>query len=223
MPLRIIGGDLRRRLLRTPQTKDTRPYTDRVRQVVFDRLGDRVEGAKVADIFAGVGTMGLESISRGASSCVFIEGDRRVHECLRENVATLAPDFPTVCWKTDIHRTSFRPTGVDECLPYSLVFLDPPYAQCPLLEGKQALAKCMVRLAKPEVTADDVLVILRTPEHFEFSATAQWQIHDHWRISTMNLWLLQKGTSADSAAAQPSAAHQTSETSPSDQIDSDGT
>ena len=222
MPLRIIGGDLRRRLLRTPQTRDTRPYTDRVRQVVFDRLGDRVEGSRVADIFAGVGTMGLESISRGASSCVFIEGDRRVHECLRENVATLAADHPTVCWKTDIHRTSFRPTGADECLPYSLVFLDPPYAQCPLFEGKQPLAKCMVRLAKPEATADNVLVILRTPEHFEFSATAQWQIHDHWRISTMNLWLLHKEAIADSANALPSAEQQTSETSPADQNASGG-
>ena len=204
MPLRIIGGEFRRRLLKTPQTKDTRPYTDRVRQVVFDRLGDSVEQARVADIFAGVGTMGLESISRGASSCVFIEGDRKVHQCLRENVETLAPDHPTVCWKTDIHRTSFRPSGADECLPYSLVFLDPPYAQCPLLEDRQSLAKCLIRLAKPDVTADDVLVILRTPEHFMFSATTQWRIQDHWRISTMNLWLLQKEVSAISETDPPS-------------------
>lgn len=192
MSLRIIGGEFRRRLLKTPPTKATRPYTDRVRQVVFDRIGDIVPDARVADVFSGVGTMGLEALSRGAQSCVFIEGDPKVHAALKENVAALADDLPTVCWKTNIHRTSFRPQGAELCLPYSLVFFDPPYAQCPLLAKDEPLGKCLVRLAKPDVTAPDALMLLRTPEHFEFSESDAWHIRERWRISTMNLWLLER-------------------------------
>lgn len=206
MSLRIIGGEFRRRLLKTPPTKATRPYTDRVRQVVFDRIGELVPDARVADVFAGVGTMGLEALSRGAESCVFIEGDPKVHAALKENVEALAGDLPTVCWKTNIHRTSFRPQGAEQCLPYSLVFFDPPYAQCPLLAKDQVLGKCLVRLAKPEVTAADALVLLRTPEHFEFSDSDAWHINECWRISTMKLWLL--GRTETSSQPMEESLHQ---------------
>jgi len=194
MTLRIIGGRFRRRLLSTPHGQTTRPYTDRVRQIVFDRLGEMVEQARVADIFAGVGTMGLESLSRGAATCVFLESDRHVHASLRENVDLLAKDFPTVCWKTDVHRTSFRPKGSDECLPYSLVFFDPPYAQCPLLEPRQTLAKAVSRLAKPDVTSDDAVLILRTPGRFDLPCLNYWTTADCWPVSSMKIWLLRKST-----------------------------
>ncbi len=192
MTLRIIGGDYRRRLLKTPQGRTTRPYTDRVRQIVFDRVSPFVEQSRVADIFSGVGTMGLEALSRGATSCVFIEGDSAVHESLSENVSLIAQDKKTVCWKTNIHRTSFCPNGAEECLPYSLVFFDPPYDQTPLLKPEAVLGKCLTRLAKERVTSDDAVVILRTPGRFEFSECRAWQIDDCWRISTMNLWILKK-------------------------------
>ncbi|MFY9255693.1 MAG: RsmD family RNA methyltransferase [Fuerstiella sp.] len=192
MALRIIGGEYRRRILRTPPGKATRPYTDRVRQIVFDRLGEDVVGARVADVFSGVGTMGMESLSRGASSCVFIEGDPIVHAALAENVSLIVVDQPTVCWKTDIHRTSFCPKNVDECLPYSLIYFDPPYDQCPLLKEGDVLGKALARLAKPRASTDDAVVVLRTPEHFDFQETEAWKIQDVWRISTMNIWILRK-------------------------------
>ena len=135
MSLRIIGGSLRRRHLKTPPGIATRPYTDRVRQIVFDRIVNEVPFARVADVFSGVGTMGLESLSRGADSCVFIEADREVHRALRDNVNQLAADFPTVCWKTDVRYTSFAPKGNESLLPYTIIFFDPPYAQCPSLES----------------------------------------------------------------------------------------
>lgn len=160
--------------------------------MVFDRIPDLVENARVADVFSGVGTMGLEALSRGAQSCVFFEADSRVFQALSENVEAIAKDRQTLCWKTNIHRTSFRPNGRDECLPYSLVFFDPPYAQCPLLHNGGALAKGLQRLAKPEVTTGSAVVILRTPGHFEFSECVAWNISDCWRISTMNLWILRK-------------------------------
>lgn len=202
MSLRIIGGEYRRRQLRTPHGMSTRPYTDRVRQIAFDRLGDAIDGARIADVFSGVGTMGLESLSRGAASCVFIEGDPKVHALLSQNVAAIVKDKPTVCWKTNIHRTSFCPNGAEECLPYDLVFFDPPYNQCSLLSRNEALGKGLVRLAKPKASHADTIVVLRTPERVEFPESHAWSVDDHWAISTMNLWVLKK-RKPDSTATDP--------------------
>lgn len=204
MTLRIIGGEYRRRLLRTPPTRATRPYTDRVRQKVFDRIEDLLDGLRVADIFSGVGTMGIESLSRGAQSCVFIEGDVKVHEALVDNVQAIVMDKPTVCWKTNIHRTSFRPNGGEECLPYDLIYFDPPYDQCPLLAPEQALGKALKRLSKPNVSSEDALMILRTPGKVDFVESCGWRIDEHWPISTMNLWLLKKASSPPDASAEAS-------------------
>jgi len=216
MTLRIIGGEFRRRLLRTPHGKATRPYTDRVRQIVFDRIDHWLEDIRVADVFSGVGTMGMESLSRGAKSCVFIEGDPKVHEALVENVDKIASEKATVCWKTNIHRTSFRPQNADECFPYDLVFFDPPYDQCPLLAPHEALGKALKRLAKPTVTSENATIILRTPLEFEFSESSDWRIDDHWPISTMNLWLLKKSKnpiSLDSVASDQTTADASPESS----------
>ncbi len=190
MTLRIIGGSFRRRLLTTPHGMTTRPYTDRVRQIVFDRLDDCLEQARVADIFSGVGTMGLESLSRGASTCVFLESDRTVYAALRKNVELLAGDFQTVCWKTNVHRSSFRPKGNDACLPYSLIFFDPPYIQCPLLEAGRPLGDAMKRLAATAVTTDDATLVLRTPERFDLPAIPRWTTEDCWQLSSMKIWIL---------------------------------
>lgn len=192
MTLRIIGGKYRRRHLKTPHGKTTRPYTDRVRQIVFDRLEGQIEGAKIADVFSGVGTMGMEAISRGAASCVFIEGDSDVHESLTQNVDLILEDQPTVCWKTNIHRTSFRPKNSEECLPYTLMFFDPPYVQCPLMNDGGVLGKALDRMAKPTVSTDDATIILRTPLRFDFLETPAWKIEDTWRISTMKIYTLRK-------------------------------
>ncbi|MEZ6124946.1 MAG: 16S rRNA (guanine(966)-N(2))-methyltransferase RsmD [Planctomycetaceae bacterium] len=192
MTLRIIGGEFRRRLLKTPPGETTRPYTDRVRQMVFDRISHLIEESRVADVFAGVGTMGLEALSRGAESCVFIEGDPRVHEALKDNVRLIASDRATTCWKTDIHRTSFVPKGVEGQVPYTLIFFDPPYSQCPLLAPREVLGKALLRLSKPRCSTDDAVVVLRTPEHCTFTGCDGWFVHEHWPVSTMNLWILKK-------------------------------
>ncbi|MEP3480843.1 MAG: RsmD family RNA methyltransferase [Fuerstiella sp.] len=192
MSLRIISGDYSGRKLMTPAGETTRPYTERVRQKVFDRLGDEIEGSRVADIFSGVGTMGLEGLSRGASSCVFFEADPDVHEALSKNVEKIAGDHTTLCWKTNVHRTSFVPSGVDDAVPYDLVFFDPPYVQCDLLEPKKALGKGLTRLARDRATAPEAKVILRTPDRVWFSGVPGWRIDDIWHISTMRLWILKK-------------------------------
>ena len=86
--MRIVAGRLKRRKLRTNPGLVTRPITDRAKEMLFDRLGT-FDGERVADVFAGTGTIGLEALSRGASRVVFVEQDRLAHELLRENVAAL--------------------------------------------------------------------------------------------------------------------------------------
>lgn len=197
MSLRIIGGELRRRQLKTPPGIATRPYTDRVRQIVFDRIVDNVPNARVADIYSGVGTMGLESISRGAASCVFFESTPLVHRTLKDNVQSLAGDVPHICWKTDVRYTSFTPKGGDDLLPYSLLFFDPPYAHCPTMEPGGVLHKSLQRLARSSVSTDDALLLVRTPEHFTLPTPPGWQLQDCWKLSTMNIWNLIKPDSAE--------------------------
>ena len=84
----MIGGTARGRRLRAPRTDAVRPTADRVREAIFDVLGalDAVEGAAVCDLFAGSGALGIEALSRGAASAVFVESDRAALETLRANL-----------------------------------------------------------------------------------------------------------------------------------------
>ena len=203
MSLRIIGGQLRRRQLKTPQGHATRPYTDRVRQVVFDRIADRIPAARVADIYSGVGTMGLESISRGAASCVFLEANPVVHRILRYNVQHITDDSTTICWKTDVRYTSFVPRGSDGMVPYTLLFFDPPFADCQAMRHGRVLSKSLTRLARPAVTSDDALLLVRTPKLFELPIPPGWDLMQCWLFSSMKIWNLiipERSESQDSAA-----------------------
>jgi 16S rRNA (guanine966-N2)-methyltransferase len=192
MSLRVISGQYRRRILKTPSDDSTRPYTDRVRQIVFDRLNHLLPGAKVADVFAGVGTMGIESLSRGAKSCVFYESGQEVHELLVSNVRAIAPEARTICWKTDVRRTSFRPHGGEDCLPYSLIFFDPPYRKADEIEPSKPLGASLKRLARDSISSKDAVLVLRTPEHFDTPEVALWNVHDCWELSSMMIWILTK-------------------------------
>lgn len=192
MSLRVISGAFRRRLLKTPSDDSTRPYTDRVRQIVFDRLIDLIPNARVADVFAGVGTMGMESLSRGARSCVFYEFNFEIHELLVSNVKNIAPDARTICWRTDVRRTSFRPHGGEDCLPYSLIFFDPPYRTADEIAPGRPLSASLKRLARENISTSDAVLVLRTPEHFEAPEIPGWNVHDCWEISSMMIWILTK-------------------------------
>lgn len=111
----------------TPAGRDTRPTTDRVREATFNALGSLglVEGARVLDLFAGSGALGIEALSRGASHCTFVDDDRRAVEAVRANLATCdLADRATVVRgdaTTFLRSIEDRP-GLD------LALLDPPYA-----------------------------------------------------------------------------------------------
>jgi 16S rRNA (guanine966-N2)-methyltransferase len=122
--MRVISGELGGRKLVTPDGTTTRPTTDKVRQAVFNSLGSMgvVEGATVADLFAGSGALGIEALSRGAEHCVFVERDRNALKALRENIAALGLAERATVHATDVMAWVPAMRGVD------IAFIDPPYA-----------------------------------------------------------------------------------------------
>ena len=124
--MRITGGRASGIPLKAPKGNHTRPATDRLRESVFSSLGASIEGCKVADLFAGTGSYGLEALSRGAASSTFFESDHAVLTCLRQNVqATIR----SCNLDTDVAKIVARDVfALDSNMPsYDLIFLDPPY------------------------------------------------------------------------------------------------
>ena len=193
--MRIVAGRFRRRKLLSNPGLVTRPITDRVKEILFERLTGSFEEARVADVFAGTGTLGLEALSRGASSVVFIESDRKAHEVLVQNVAHLKVESETLCWRADVLRCSFRPKGVPAFLPYDVIFFDPPYRLVPFIQPGDALFKSLERLAREDVSAADALLVFRTPQEAEFTLPPVWPIDEVLDVSSMNVHLARKAQS----------------------------
>lgn len=124
--MRIIAGEFRGRKLLPPEgTEVTRPITDRVKQSLFDILTPLLPAARVYDCFAGTGSMGLESLSRGAAEAVFFEADRGALARLRRNIETLGVGDRTKVVPGDLFRW-FRSPPPSGALA-DIIFLDPPY------------------------------------------------------------------------------------------------
>ena len=127
--MRIVGGDFRGRPLAAPRTSSIRQTTDRTREAVFNvlahRFAERLEGARVLDLFAGTGALGLEALSRGAAYCVFIEESSEGRGLIRTNVETFGLTGRTKVFRRD--ATSLGEAGT--MAPFGLVFADPPYGK----------------------------------------------------------------------------------------------
>ena len=122
--MRIIAGEWRGRRLVAPEGDTTRPTADRTRETLFSMLVSRLgsfEGLAVADLFAGSGALGLEALSRGAQSAVFVEQDPAAIRAMRANIAALRAQD-----QCDVRATSVLALGPAK-QPLDLVFLDPPY------------------------------------------------------------------------------------------------
>ena len=121
--VRVVAGDLRGRRIEAPTTEATRPTTDKVREAVFNSLRsmDVVEGARVLDLFAGTGAMGIEALSRGAAHCVFVESDRAALAVLRTNLQQLGIADKSTVISGDAVMQASEQQGID------LLIADPPY------------------------------------------------------------------------------------------------
>lgn len=151
--MRIVGGEFRGRPLATPRTSDIRPTTDRTREAVFNTLAhrfpDKLEGARVLDLFAGTGALGLEALSRGASHSVFVEESAEGRGLIRTNVEAFGLTGRSKIFRRDATRLGEAGT----LAPFDLMFADPPYGKG---LGEQALRSA---LAGGWLSADALCVV----------------------------------------------------------------
>lgn len=143
---RIIAGNAKNKKLEVPES--ARPMTDRIKQSIFDLLGDKVGGAKVADLFAGSGNLGIEALSRGAESASFIELNRGAADVIVQNLINtqFSNDSKVVNQKAE----SFLNQTHEE---FDLIFIDPPFANARKFDPERLL----------KVMNIDSIAVLRVP------------------------------------------------------------
>src|SRR5690349_14298256 len=127
--MRVVGGRLKGRTLASPSSRDIRPTSDRLRESVFNILihayDNPIEGARVLDLFAGTGALGIEAISRGAAFVLFVDNGAEARALLRNNVEALA-----LGGVSKVYRRDATNLGTAHPLePFALAFLDPPYGK----------------------------------------------------------------------------------------------
>jgi 16S rRNA (guanine966-N2)-methyltransferase len=127
--MRIVGGKFRGRILKSPSSKAIRPTSDRLRESIFNILvhayADPITDARVLDLFAGTGALGLEAISRGAAYALFVEEAAEARALIRENVESLALTGASKIFRRDAAKLG----DMGPMQPFALVFCDPPYGQ----------------------------------------------------------------------------------------------
>lgn len=190
--MRIIAGQYRRRKLLANTGLTTRPITDRAKEQLFENLGGELHGERVADIFSGTGSLGLEALSRGAASVLCIEKDRHGFELLKENVAMLGAEEQVFCWRADVFRCSFQPKGISGYVPFDLIFFDPPFPLLKKLRAGSPMYASLERLARDTVSSPGVLMIVRVPTHAKYEMPTEWQLDWKLPMSSMEMHAFRK-------------------------------
>lgn len=155
--MRVTGGSLRGRSLAAPSNLIVRPTADKVRQAIFNILthndfgtGFTLEHARVIDLFAGTGAMGIEALSRGAVYCLFVDSAAESRALVRENVEALCLTGATKIWRRDATTLGSISRGAGG--PFNLAFLDPPYR-------KNLLAPALASLGNGGWLAPQALIV----------------------------------------------------------------
>ena len=203
--MRIISGEYRRRRLHANPGQTTRPITDRAKESLFANIEWRMPGARVADVFSGTGSLGLEALSRGATAATFLEQDRDALRLLRENVAHVGADERAMVWPADILRCSWKPKNAKAFTPWTLIFFDPPYKMAEEMRPGRPLWTTLERMARTGVAAEDALLIFRTSKHTSVDLPAAWHREEPMRIASMmmHLFTLRPPAEAPTEAEAP--------------------
>ena len=152
--LKIITGIAKGKTLKTLEGDATRPTSERIKEAVFSSIQFDVEGRRVLDIFAGCGQMGLEALSRGAESCMFVDSSREAMDIVKANVSHTG--FNSICryLVSDARNYIRKASGREK---YDLVFIDPPYEL-------KCCAEAAALLAKSELVIPGAIVVLESGE-----------------------------------------------------------
>jgi 16S rRNA (guanine966-N2)-methyltransferase len=173
--IRIIAGEYRGRRLQVIDRPGLRPTPDRVRETLFNWLGQRLDGLACLDLFAGSGALGFEAASRGAARVVMVENDRAVFESLKKSLAVIAAPQVELAFADAF---DFLRTGTDG---FDVVFLDPPF-------GQNALALALEQL--PGRLASGARVYVEAPAPLEVQGT--WRELRRSRAGQVSYQLLEK-------------------------------
>ncbi|HTC06910.1 MAG TPA: 16S rRNA (guanine(966)-N(2))-methyltransferase RsmD [Xanthobacteraceae bacterium] len=161
--MRVVGGSLRGRPLAAPKSQSIRPTADRLREALFNILihayGDPIAGARVLDLFAGTGALGIEALSRGAAFTLFVDDGAEARALLRENVATLGLGGTSRIFRRD--ATKLGPAHPVE--PFALAFLDPPY-------GKGLAGQALASARAGGWFVPDALIVVEEAKKSAFAA-----------------------------------------------------
>lgn len=148
--MRVIAGSRRRIPLAAVEGKDIRPTTDRIKETLFNMLSPQIAGSRFLDLFAGSGQIGIEALSRGAETAVFVDNDRRSIRCIEANLEKTKFAEQAKIIGRDV-TAAFGVLRRQE--PFDIIFLDPPYR----MEGQETLLR---RLAEDGILAEHGLLIL---------------------------------------------------------------
>jgi 16S rRNA (guanine966-N2)-methyltransferase len=161
--MRIVGGRHRGRTLAAPKSQAVRPTADRLRESLFNILthayGDPVTGARVLDLFAGTGALGLEALSRGAAFVLFVDDGAEARALIRQNVEALGAAGATRVFRRDATRLGEAHPNQ----PFSLAFLDPPY-------GRELGEKALAAARAGGWLTKDALIVVEEAKEASFAA-----------------------------------------------------
>jgi 16S rRNA (guanine966-N2)-methyltransferase len=161
--MRVVGGRLRGRVLTGPKSQAIRPTADRLRESLFNILvhayGDPIAQARVLDLFAGTGALGIEALSRGSAFALFVDESAEARALIRENVAALGLGGVTRIFRRDATRLG----AVHPVEPFSLAFADPPY-------GRDLASAALAAARDGGWLAPDALIVVEETAKSDFAA-----------------------------------------------------
>ena len=185
--IRIIGGYWRSRLLKVADQPGLRPSTDRVRETLFNWLGQDLDGLKCLDMFAGTGALGFEALSRGAQEVVFIENNPVVHQMLQTNLKDLG-ELPEGSHAQIVKADALIWLKKQQLMQFDIVFIDPPFADLQTFEKSLIAITQSLNLSKS--TAIYVECASEVSNDVLLSHLPGWQIYRQMMAGAVKATLL---------------------------------
>ena len=179
--MRVISGDARGRRLKEPMDMDQRPTTDKVKESLFNIIQFDIEGRRVLDLFAGTGQLGIEALSRGAESAVFVDSSNKAVALIKENISRCGfEEFSTVLrsdWKDALRRQREK---------FDIIFLDPPY-------DTQLLKNSLKTVAEIDILAQNGIIVCESRADTELPELGEpYERKGEYRYGAIKLTLYTK-------------------------------
>ena len=178
--MRVVAGKYGGRPLKTLAGKTTRPTTDKVKGAIFNMIGPYFDGGRVLDLYAGSGSLAIEAISRGMTTAILVEKDRRAQAIINQNLKMTREEERFELLKMEANQSLERITG-----HFDLVLLDPPYA-------KEQIVTDIEKMAERELLSNDALIVCETDKSVdlpeEIAGLGIWK-QKIYRISKVTVYV----------------------------------